>query len=195
MRFIDLRNSKGDTIQQARVDDNDYEWLVGYPWYAGDRYPQFVDKTDASGKHLTRLMHVFIWTRHFGPPAKGFVIDHRDRSGFDNQKANLRLATLAQNRWNSKAGRDCKSGYKGVHLDARRGTYQAMIRINGKLEHIGCYHDPIDAACAYDHCAEKVHKDFAGLNNVEVNPHVIREVWENKRLMSAIQKHIEATNL
>jgi len=94
---------------------------------------------------------------------KGYVIDHINGSGLDNRRANLRLATVAQNAWNSKK-RNPRSGYKGVWLAKEKGLWRAAIFCNRKRKHLGYFKDKVDAARAYDKAATKLHKEFAVLN-------------------------------
>jgi len=93
----------------------------------------------------------------------GFVIDHINHNGLDNRKANLRLATFAQNARNSRMRRN-RSGYKGVCFTNDRGKYRAVIWHNNIRIHLGYFDSPISAAKAYDHAARKYHREFAVLN-------------------------------
>ncbi|MHC4867843.1 MAG: HNH endonuclease [Planctomycetota bacterium] len=73
------------------------------------------------------------------PPA--YCIDHINRNGLDNRRANLRLATPSQNAANSKP-RNPRSGYKGVWFDKRKRKFRAAIWHNNKRIHLG-YFDAI----------------------------------------------------
>lgn len=95
--------------------------------------------------------------------ATNFVIDHVNRIGLDNRRANLRLATPAQNAANSRK-RANQTGYKGVCLDKQKKRYRASITANRKKYHLGYFNSPIDAAIAYDVAAKKLHKQFASPN-------------------------------
>ncbi|OHB78622.1 MAG: hypothetical protein A2Z25_16745 [Planctomycetes bacterium RBG_16_55_9] len=104
------------------------------------------------------LMH-----RQLIQPGKGYVIDHINGCGLDNRRANLRLATVAQNAWNARK-RNPRSGYKGVWLAKDKGLWRAAIVHHGKREHLGYFNDKRDAARAYDQAAKKYHGRFAALN-------------------------------
>jgi hypothetical protein len=93
----------------------------------------------------------------------GYVIDHINGNGLDNRRANLRLATVAQNAWNSKK-RNPRSGYKGVWFAADKGLWRAAIVCHGRRIHLGYFKDKIAAAKAYDAAALKYYKDFARPN-------------------------------
>jgi len=92
-----------------------------------------------------------------------FVIDHINRNGLDNRRANLRPATVAQNAWNSRRRKN-RSGYKGVWFARDKGKFHAAIWHNNKREYLGYFDSPISAAKAYDLAAKKYHKEFAVLN-------------------------------
>ena len=91
------------------------------------------------------------------------VIDHINGDGLDNHRANLRLATVAQNAWNSNK-RNPRSGYKGVWFAADKGLWRAAIVCRGKRLHLGYFKDKIAAAKAYDAAAVKYHGEFARPN-------------------------------
>lgn len=86
-------------------------------------------------------------------------IDHRDGDPFNNAICNLREATQAQNcanaaRW---AGKDLP---KGVRHTAS-GKYQARIRFDKKLIHLGTFNTADEAAGAYAAAAVDFYVEFA----------------------------------
>jgi hypothetical protein len=93
----------------------------------------------------------------------GYCIDHINGSGLDNRRANLRLATASQNAANSRH-RKSRSGFKGVAFAKDKRRWRASIVANGCRKHLGYFTNPRDAALAYDHAAQKYHKQFAALN-------------------------------
>jgi len=93
----------------------------------------------------------------------GYVIDHINRNGLDNRRSNLRLATIAQNAWNSRRRKN-RSGYKGVWYAKDKGRFRAAIWHNNKREYLGYFDSPRQAALAYDEAAKRYHGEFAVLN-------------------------------
>ena len=95
--------------------------------------------------------------------ANDMVVDHINHNGLDNRKANLRLATVAQNAWNAERpiGR---SGYRGVSFDKRVGRWRVAICCCGKRKQLGYFSDKHEAAKAYDRAAKKYYGEFASLN-------------------------------
>ena len=97
-------------------------------------------------------------------PQAGLVIDHIDRNGLDNSRANLRPATRSQNCCNRKKKPGCASKYKGVHINKKLGKWRAAIMFEGNRIFLGDFNTEIDAAQAYDAAAKLYHKEFASLN-------------------------------
>lgn len=156
----------------ALVDDEDYERLSAYRWFGesskNGRTGYAVTKIGYGRKGTTSIrMHQLI----LGPGEPGLEIDHKNCNGLDNQRANLRWATKAQQRANQPVRVDSQSGFKGVNL--LHGKYWAAhIRADGKQRHLGYFPTPEDAARAYDARARELFGDFARLNFPDDSHHV-----------------------
>ncbi len=149
----------------AIVDPQDFEELNKFDWYAKKHRNTFyaVRSVRENGRHITINMHRLI----LQAPA-GSIIDHKNRNGLDNRKANLRFATPAQNAANrAKVPGLGSSIYKGVKRDG--GRWRATITHNGTREHLGFFDNEIDAAKAYDQAAKIYHAEFAVLNFPQVS--------------------------
>ena len=158
-RRIPLVNSK----KYAIVDQCDYYWLSQYTWLE--------DKTHYSysavcllyrGRRSTLVnMHRLIMSA-----PKHLFVDHINRNGLDNRRANLRLATHAQNSQNrspsTRTGKTSK--YKGVYWYRNRRKWRSCIRANNKLIFLGQFDTEIEAAKAYDEAARRYHGRFASPN-------------------------------
>jgi len=149
--------------QYAIVDPDDYVSLATYKWRICKTKGKNVLYAERSirlpsGKYSRILMHRQI----FSVP-EGFVIDHINRNGLDNRKANLRPATVAQNAQNARKRKN-RSGYKGVWFARDKGLWRAAIWHNNKRKHLGYFDNEIDAALSYDSAAKKHHGEFASLN-------------------------------
>ena len=147
----------------AIVDPQDYQQLSRYKWRLCQTKSKNVLYAERSirlpgGKYSRILMH-----RQLIKAPEGYVIDHINGCGLDNRRANLRLATVAQNAWNSKK-RNPRSGYKGVWFAADKGLWRASIVCHGRRKHLGYFTDKIEAAEAYDDAAKKYYKEFARPN-------------------------------
>ena len=56
----------------------------------------------------------------------------------------MRNCTKKQNSVN-RGNQKNKSGFRGVYKPDNRKTWRVMIRVNGKLIHVGCYENKIKA--------------------------------------------------
>lgn len=152
------------------VDDEDYEWLNQWKWYAHWKpnaktyYALHVFK-NAEGSRFKASAHRMI----LNAPV-GVDVDHRDGNGCNNQRYNIRLDLERRNPQNAKKYRNNASGYKGVSWENARQKYRAAISvtIKGKKHHfhLGYFTDPIEAAREYDWAARLLHGKFAVLNNI-----------------------------
>jgi hypothetical protein len=105
-------------------------------------------------------------------PAHLFT-DHINGNGIDNRRANLRVATPAQNaQWAPRRKRESQSGYIGVHWAYGGLGWVATITADGKEYWLGTYESVIDAAIARDLAALRLHGQFAVLNFPDITPDI-----------------------
>lgn len=152
----------------ALVDKEDYERLSQFQWYirkAKNTAYAIRNRQAWEGKAgETIIMHREIL------PTPG-PVDHINRSGLDNRRANLRPATNSQNSQNIGRRSDNTSGFKGVGIYKPKGNWRARISPEpGKRITIGYFSTPVEAAIAYDVAAIKYHGEFAVLNFPEGAP-------------------------
>lgn len=151
----------------AIVDDEDYEFLMQWNWYAMQAgrgaYKKYYAARGSRKKNLR--MHQALC-----PAPEGMETDHINGNSLDNRRCNLRICTHRQNIWNRKAVRGSASRYKGVDWYAASGNWRAYIKLDGKQKHLGCYKSEDDAARAYNKAALQYHGEFAHLNPVEGDP-------------------------
>lgn len=139
----------------ALVDDEDYEKVSQYKWHAQKGHNTFY-AVRSVWKSNKIQMHKFIMNANF--------IDHKDGSGLNNQKENLRVCNNTENSRNCKLTYNSTTGYKGVHWDKNNKKYQVEIMVNRKHIFLGRFVDIIEAAKAYDKAALKYFGEFARLN-------------------------------
>ena len=141
----------------AIIDAEDYPQLCRYYW-------QVVKKrTNCYARRIAHPRPLPMHRQIVSPPAN-MVVDHINRNGLDNRKANLRICTPAENSWNHPGRPNRKSAYKGVHWLKRDKKYCVRICCNGNRITVGCYHDEAKAGRAYDAKARELFGEFAYLN-------------------------------
>ena len=148
----------------AIVDPDDYERLNKHKWYVQRTKQMFYALRRAKGHERAKGQVVWMH-RSILPPPEGMCTDHINNNSLDNRKANLRLATPAQNARNRrKMAVKTSSKYKGVSYHAGQRKWCDAIRVNGQYKYFGLFQNEIKAAKAYDEAARKFHGEFASLN-------------------------------
>lgn len=156
MKEIKLGSKKNPGLV-ALVDDEDFESISKWKWYASKRGQTFYAlRTDNKARKVIRMHRQIL-----GLPDAQFV-DHKDHDGLNNQKYNLRLATNKQNCANRKR----KNTGKYVGVTRINDRYFSCIKKAGKLFRLGMFDTAIDAAIAYNKKAVQLHGEFASLNKV-----------------------------
>lgn len=144
------------------VDDEDYEKLIRYSWFAKKNHKKFYAQRRSGMKHFQ--MHDEIMQ-----PPPGFSVDHINGDSLDNRRYNLRLASQRQQCYNRKKIDNTSSRYKGVCYHIGKKKWQTNIKIYGQVKYLGTFTDEIEAAKAYDAAARELFGDFARLNFPELN--------------------------
>lgn len=140
----------------AYVDDEDYELVHKYNWYA------------------CRVRDSHLWyAQRMGPERKmirlhNFImgctgVDHADGDGLNCVRSNLRVASAGQQVMNTGLYRTNTSGFKGVS-QIHNGKYIAYISINRKRTFLGTYNTAEEAAHARDKKAKELQGEFVTLN-------------------------------
>jgi len=143
------------------VDEEDYNWLSKYKWYAhkeGSNW--YVTGREIGNKKIIRMHRLIL------NPPNDMQIDHIDGDGLNNQKNNLRICTLQQNRMNQRP-RPGNSKYKGVYCIKKNNIpfrWHSHLNINNKRINIGYFKTENEAALAYNKKAIEVFREFAKLN-------------------------------
>lgn len=79
-------------------------------------------------------------------PPVGYVIDHIDGNGLNNQKSNLRICTHAENTRNrTKVNKNNTSGYNGVSWYKRDKKWAARINVSYRTINLGRFLNKDDA--------------------------------------------------
>jgi hypothetical protein len=150
----------------ALVDDEDFEAVSRHRWHAvlkrgGRTWYAMTNVRKEDGRRTTIEMQAVV----LGKDPGGRQIDHKNGNGLDNQRGNLRYATMSEQRRNSAARMNNKTGFKGVTLSYRpTGLYAAQLSTKEQRFTIGYFKTPEEAARAYDRKAREVYGEFARTN-------------------------------
>jgi hypothetical protein len=143
--------------QWALVDDEDYEFLNQWKWYAHKRgntyYAVRGNKNKIKDNINTISMH-----REIVILSPNMEVDHIDGNGLNNQKYNLRICFHNENMLNQgkRNSRNPSSKYIGVFMikskykDKEYFYWTAQITLNGRKKYLGTFKTELDAAIARD---------------------------------------------
>lgn len=161
---IELRAREGGSFW-ALVDADDAELVSRYRWnvrYCGTLQPLLYAESRVrteDGNRRTIAMH-----RLITQAPEGMDVDHIDRDGLNNQRANLRVVDHAKNMHWRRPGADTLSEYKGVFASSGSPRWCSSIECYGKREYLGTYDTQEQAARVYDYRARQLFGEFAYLN-------------------------------
>lgn len=160
------------------VDDEDFEWLNKYRWFAARKPNETTYYVKGYTKQVNWVRkHVSMHRLILGLDNPKILSDHIDHNGLNNQRNNLRAATPSQNNTNT-SGRGT-SKFLGVYnmiIKQKRKNgriviynyWSAGIHNGEKVLRLGTYpftkEGEIRAAKAYDEAAKKYHGEFANFN-------------------------------
>jgi len=144
----------------ALVDDEDYELLNQWKWYAVKSHNcWYAQRTIYQGVNNSYIkMHRLILNT-----PEGMQSDHINGNGLDNRRENLRVCTNTENCRNQKPQKH-SSIFKGVTLYKSRNKWVARIKVSRSSINLGIFNSELEAAQAYDKAAEKYFGEFARTN-------------------------------
>jgi hypothetical protein len=104
----------------------------------GDKYRRImIDNTSYKAHRLAWLYMTGLWPKD--------QIDHTDHDRSNNKWPNLREVSNTENSKNKKLYKSNKSGHVGVLWHRKDKRWQASIRVDGKLKHLGNFKEKLDA--------------------------------------------------
>lgn len=121
-----------NTKKEFYFDLEDYDKIKNYAWRErvsnNGKYHALVARDKETKKMV--LMSNLLGYKHY---------DHKDRNPLNNRKENLRKATYSQNAQNRTVGSNNTSGIIGVHYSKSAQKWRAVIKLNGKHNHLGYF--------------------------------------------------------
>ena len=161
MKKIELTQGKF-----AMVDDEDFEYLNQYKWFAAkQKYTYYACRKSSkiNGKRHTIIMHRVIMKLD----SNDLIVDHKDHDGLNNMRSNLRLCNKSQNGANSIKSIGLSSKFKGVCWNKEKMKWECKIKVSHKRLFLGYFKTEIEAAISYNNAAILHFGEFAELNIIE----------------------------
>ena len=145
----------------AIVDDEDFDKLAQYRWQYNKGY---ADREATIAFKVTK--HVKMHRIIMGIDDPNIHVDHINGDKLDNRRINLRLATRAQNKANSRVAKNNAIGVKGVskRTGPKGDAFRAHITTEGKMKSLGTFKTAEEAHAAYCKAATEAHGEFARFN-------------------------------
>ncbi|MBR8142091.1 HNH endonuclease [Burkholderia sp. AU19243] len=134
----------------AIVDDEDFEHLLRFKWYAA----RYVNKSGelwyayrAATNAVTGRQTSIQMQREIMRPEDGYVVRFRNSDGLDNRRENLEILTKsAANRHLRVRPRQLPKGVKAAHS---KNGFVATISVENWPIHLGTFETPEAASASY----------------------------------------------
>jgi hypothetical protein len=139
------------------VDDEDFEGLNCYSWYAAKRGTRWYAMREDT------VFRVICMHREIMKTSDYQVVDHLDFDGLNCQKYNMRNCSKSVNGQNRRT----TCNYQGVRKYKKASTYRSRIKVDKREIYLGSFRSEIDAALAYNKAAVFYYGENAKLNNIE----------------------------
>ncbi len=104
-----------------------------------------------NGKQKSLRIHRLVWD-HFGDSKRNgriLQVDHINNDKSNNRIDNLQLLSTRENVSKHYLRTDKSSKYVGVCWHKNNNNWTAVIHINGKQKHLGCFKTEYEAHLAY----------------------------------------------
>jgi hypothetical protein len=103
--------------------------------------------TDSVGKQKTFQVHHICYYMHYGiEPLQ--IVDHIDQDRLNNRPDNFQLVSATVNQRNRGINSNNTSGITGIYWHKQYKKWQAYIKINSKMKHIGSFNSLEEASTA-----------------------------------------------
>ena len=106
-------------------------------------YLRFMQSID--GKERSVFAHRLAWFIYYGKPPDHYI-DHVNHDRTDNRIENLRDVPNGTNAKNIELKSRNTSGFSGVYWNKTKRKWKVCVKVAGKINHLGYFHDKEAAA-------------------------------------------------
>ncbi len=149
----------------ALVDDEDFEYLNQFKWFAHKARGIYYADRHSPRSHYKRTF-IRMHREILKLKDSRIMVDHINHNGLDNRRENLRSCTNQQNGMNRKSVKNSSSEFKGVSWHSVNKNWLVQIQKGKDKFYLGYFSSETDAARAYNKKAQELFGEFANLNNV-----------------------------
>jgi hypothetical protein len=185
--FVNTHDQFGNINGTFLLDDEDWIIYIHSSWsLIRKNYAQTV----VNGK--PGVLHILVYTRHFGQPPEGCSIDHKNSENpFDCRKSNLRAATYSQQTQNQTRKREGFIIYKGVYVEW--GVFRARCAVNKKKYQKGPFQTMEEAALAYNELVLEHFGPDSKLNKITTKDSTAHKLYHKSNLTVENLENIKTT--
>lgn len=138
--------------EKAIIDDSDIGLVKKFKWRLvvcrGKKYA----RTSRGRRGQVREIYMHRLLMQARP---GQVVDHLNKNGLDNRRANLQLTTQSVNLHRKRSARGSLKGTWKIKGRKLKKPWTAQIRVNGKTKHLGYFETARLAKSAYIEASKK----------------------------------------
>lgn len=139
------------------IEYEDYAEIILYDRYNNERARALIDLDDIDrcrdhrwsfkndSGYVTNVRQLGYLHRYIMNASNDVVVDHINGNKLDNRKSNLRVCTMAENRFNNKTYITNNSGYPGVSWHKKSNKWRARIQVHGRQIYLGVFESLDDA--------------------------------------------------
>lgn len=152
------------------------------------------------GNRKTHENHLLVWD-HFGDRSRDgriLQVDHKDEDKLNCRIDNLQLLTARENTVKYHKMQKTSSKFTGVSWNNTANKWTSQIIINGKLKHLGCFTNEIEASNEYQRALKEYNKTGEITRNIKKKTSKFAGVhlckrdknWRAQIIINNKQKHI-----
>lgn len=119
---------------EVMLDDEDYDKLPKTGWYLTDSYHDkgVLRKTKYAAHDTYGRMHRYILG--LTKEDKNLLVDHIDRNGLNNTKANLRIIDCSTNKRNQDLIRNNQLNFTGINIEYNKEKDYIRFRVSYQID-------------------------------------------------------------